>query len=104
MDTKKKRNAQPSTKNPMAMADEKWEDFLDELYEGCDFKITKDEVPQGENRLWVTKPDGKDSLIWTCSGGYTEATRILLNMGLTPDAIEQSITYFVDHGAHLRLR
>src|SRR5579863_194847 len=97
--TIKRRKARP-TAVPMSLDHKRWEDFLDDLHEGCDFQIIKDEGPKWENRFRLTNPDRGNSLTLTCSGGYPVATTVLRKMGFTPDAIEQSISYFQNHGGH----
>src|SRR5260370_39048442 len=65
-----------------------WDDFIDRLSgpEGCNFRLAV--------------PGNKDSLTWTCDsdGGYQLSTQILASMGLRPDEIEESMSYFHENG------
>jgi hypothetical protein len=72
---------------PMTTKHPQWDDFLDRLYgsEGCNFHLKI--------------PNDMGSLTWTCDGSNTcpISRRILESMGLTPDEIEASLSYFREH-------
>jgi len=73
-----------SQTGPMTIDHERWDEFYDELIgpDGCNFHLTD--------------PKDRTSADWTCDStdAFPVSRRILHEMGLTPDQIEQSIAYF----------
>jgi hypothetical protein len=80
----------PTRPGPMTVEHEHWGKFIDFLLgaDGCNF-----------HRL---DPNDAGSLTWTCDGtdAYPISRRILAEMGLTPDDIDQSVEYFRRNGAY----
>jgi Protein of unknown function (DUF2695) len=66
-----------------------WDVFIDRLTgpEGCNFR---------------EQTKGKEDYIWTCKGGMdqTFAKNILTKMGLTPDAVDETLQFCTEHGGH----
>jgi len=79
-----------NTRQQMTMNHPRWNEFLERLSgpEGCNFH---EGVPG----------DGK-TLTWTCDCTETcpLSSRILAEMGLTPDEIEESLEYFCSFGGY----
>ena len=77
-----------NTGQPMCPDHPQWDEFIDRLEgpEGCDFHLKV--------------PGDQESCTWTCdaTAGFPLATRILVEMGLTPDEIEESLSYFREQG------
>jgi hypothetical protein len=73
---------------PLTVEHEQWNEFIDALLGGggCDFHLV----------------DSNDSTsaTWRCDGtdAFPIAKRILVKMGLTPNEVEQSISYFMGNG------
>jgi hypothetical protein len=65
-----------------------WDEFLEELDgpHGCNFHMAV--------------PDDQNSMRWTCDSGDERplSRRILAEMGLTEMEIEESLSYFSEHG------
>lgn len=78
-----------SQTGPMTRDHERWDEFYDQLIgpEGCNFHLTD--------------PNDRTSADWTCDStdAFPISRRILREMRLTPDQIEQSIAYFRQLGA-----
>lgn len=78
-----------SPMGPMTIDHEQWDEFYDQLVgpDGCNFHLTD--------------PSDKTSAKWTCDStdAFPISRRILGEMGMAADQIEQSIAYFRQHGA-----
>ena len=72
---------------PMTVEHEQWADFVEALLDedGIDFLVRRDD---------------KVSATWKCdcTDAFPISRRILAEMGLTPDDVEQSISYFRRNG------
>ena len=73
---------------PMTVDHEQWDEFIDRLagIGGCD--------------VHLVNPKDSTSATWTCDGtdAFPISRRILADMGLTPNEVEQSISYFMGNG------
>ena len=73
---------------PMTVDHEQWDEFIDRLagIGGCD--------------VHLVNPKDSTSATWTCDGtdAFPISRRILAHMGLTPNEVEQSISYFMGNG------
>lgn len=76
------------TTRPMTVEHEQWDEFMDRLagIGGCDFHLVD--------------PYDSTSATWTCDGtdAFPISRRILAEMGLTPNEVEQSTSYFMGNG------
>jgi hypothetical protein len=74
--------------DPMTVDHEQWDEFYDQLVvpDGCSFHLTD--------------LNDRTSAKWTCdcTDGFPISERILGQMGLTPAEIDESVTYFRQHG------
>jgi hypothetical protein len=80
-------NKTPPAMGPMTVEHEQWADFIEALLdeEGIDFLVRR---------------DAKVSATWTCdcTDAFPVSRRILAEMGLAPNDVEQSISYFRRNG------
>lgn len=72
----------------MSLDHPEWKEFLDRL-----------EGPDGCN-LHLAVPGDINSMTWTCdrNDDFPITSKILAEMGFSPEEIEQSLSYFEEHG------